>query len=73
MTLYMIRGDTVTAYASPPARGSEKYSNINTVVWLREPDSNPHYRGRIDDSLRALDCTVLRGPLCCRSVGVKPN
>jgi hypothetical protein len=21
MTLYMIRGDTVTAYASPPARG----------------------------------------------------
>ena len=23
MTLYMIRGDTVTAYASPPARGSD--------------------------------------------------
>jgi hypothetical protein len=30
MTLYMIRGDTVTAYASPPASGSEdgKRSNL---------------------------------------------
>ena len=28
--------------------------------WLREPDSNPHYGGRIDDSLQALDFPALR-------------
>ena len=28
--------------------------------WLREPDSNPHYGGRIDDSLPALDFPALR-------------
>jgi hypothetical protein len=28
--------------------------------WLREPDSNRHYGGRIDDSLQALDFPALR-------------
>jgi hypothetical protein len=38
----------------------QKYSNINRSSWLREPDSNPHYGGRIDDSLQALDFPALR-------------
>jgi hypothetical protein len=32
----------------------------NARCWLREPDSNPHYGGRIDDSLQALDFPALR-------------
>src|SRR5712664_1177638 len=31
MTLYMIRGDTVTAYASPPARGSEDELRVRSA------------------------------------------
>jgi hypothetical protein len=35
-------------------------SKISASVWLREPDSNRHYGGRIDDSLQALDFPALR-------------
>ena len=31
MTLYIIRGDTVTAYASPPARGSEDELRVRSA------------------------------------------
>ena len=31
MTLYMIRGDTVTAYASPPDRGSEDELRVRSA------------------------------------------
>src|ERR1700693_1512102 len=31
MTLYIIRGDTVTAYASPPAKGSEDELRVRSA------------------------------------------
>ena len=37
-----------------------KTSKNNALRWRREPDSNPHYGGRIDDSLQALDFPALR-------------
>jgi hypothetical protein len=42
MTLYMIRGDTVTAYASPPARASEDELRVRSAKEIETSGlSNP--------------------------------
>ena len=47
------------------ARRDSESSKINRIGWLREPDSNPHYGGRI--------CPASAQPLCCHFVGVNSN
>ena len=46
-----------------------KDSDINMLVWLREPDSNPHYGGRI---LLCFCATALL-PLCRSEAQLNPD
>src|SRR5205085_2823388 len=43
-----------------PVGTNPQFPMNRRLSWLREPDSNPHYGCRIDDSLPALDFPALR-------------